>query len=85
MAVIYEQSDIDKTFTAHTGMAKIEKNYLEMVGYACVYDLAKKKELILCLKDITKTRPVTKDQDAFITQCRFILDRLNKRKREIVL
>ena len=80
MAVIYEQSDIDKTFTAHAAMEKIVKNYYEILGIVCIYDLTKRKELVMCLQDIAKCKPVGASQTAFVTQVNFLLDKLNAKK-----
>lgn len=76
MAKILVQSDIDKTFASASARDKLVNSYVEIIGTPCVYDLFVKKELILCLSEIVKTTPRTKEQNSIITQCRYILNKL---------
>lgn len=78
MATILEQSDIDRTFMAHTAIEKIQNNYYELLGIISVYDCTKKKELIMCLEDIVRTPCKTQDQIQFMTQCKYMLSKLHK-------
>ena len=76
MAKILVQSDIDKTFASASARGKLINNYVEIVGTPCIYDLFVRKELILCLSEIVKITPRTKEQNSVITQCRYILNKL---------
>ena len=76
MAKILVQSDIDKTFASASARNKLINNYVEIVGTPCIYDLFVRKELILCLSEIIKVAPSTKEQRAVITQCQYIHNKL---------
>jgi len=80
MANILGQSDIDKTFASASARTKLINSYVEICCEPCIYDLFIRSELILCLQDIVKSTPKTKEQNAVIQQCRYILGRINHGK-----